>query len=211
MAYRLKRTSFTLSSSMVERMGLFTIIMFGEVVTGVINGANGLQALTWINWGNFVLAILIIFALWWIFFALIADRECKEGFLKGQLMIIVYIPVLMSLGMLGSAFPGVFRASQSNITADSLWMYELFAFRIATFLLGIALISGFLVYPTAYAPAKKWLRVLLIISGIMIPAITLIFKGLSLFSFFIAIFILLLLIIITITKAWLKFEPELPK
>jgi low temperature requirement protein LtrA len=70
-----------LSSSMTERLGLLTIILFGEVVLGVINGVTSLKKLNGETWINFALAILIVFSLWWIFFSLIADREAKNGFI----------------------------------------------------------------------------------------------------------------------------------
>ncbi len=206
LARRLQKNSFSLSSSMVERMGLFTIIIFGEVVTGVVGGANIIPGSGWSGWVNFVLAILIVFALWWIFFALIADRECKGGFLKGQLMVLLYIPVLMSLGMLGAAFMDIFKAAVAGTVAERDWLHQLFTVRIAVFLFGIVLISRFLVYPPAYAPAKKWLQRLLSIAGVVILSVGFGLKGLSLFTLFTIVFVLLLSIIVTFTLAWLRFE-----
>ncbi|MFI5149782.1 MAG: hypothetical protein ACHQRM_08635 [Bacteroidia bacterium] len=50
------------------------------------------------------LAMLIVFTLWWIFFSMIADRTCKQGFLKSTLMSMVYIPSFMALGIMAVAF-----------------------------------------------------------------------------------------------------------
>ena len=67
------RVEFNLSSSMTERLGLFMIIIFGEAVLGVINGIGELNTVSFSIWVNFGLGILIVFALWWIFFAMIAE------------------------------------------------------------------------------------------------------------------------------------------
>src|SRR6185436_11102690 len=75
-----KNEDFSLSPNMVERLGLFTIIVFGECVLGVINSITKLEHLDTGVWLNFGLGILVVFALWWIFFSLIADRESQGGF-----------------------------------------------------------------------------------------------------------------------------------
>jgi hypothetical protein len=43
--------------------------------------------------------VLIVFALWWIFFSIIADRESQGGFLNANLIELTYIPTLASLGL----------------------------------------------------------------------------------------------------------------
>ncbi|MBK9984841.1 MAG: low temperature requirement protein A [Saprospiraceae bacterium] len=102
-----------MSSSMMERMGLITIIVFGEAILGVTSGVTGMEDMNALIWANFGLGILVVFMLWWIFFALIADRESKRGFLTGQTMLILFIPVLASLGMTGASFPGVIEGLAS--------------------------------------------------------------------------------------------------
>ena len=107
---RKKNIEISLSSSMTERLGLFTIIIFGEAVLGVINGTAALNNVNFQIWINFGLGILIVFALWWLFFSLIADREGRKGFLNGTFVELAYIPSLMSLGMIGAAFSGLFQS-----------------------------------------------------------------------------------------------------
>ena len=86
-----RRNEFILSVSMVERLGLMVIIVFGESILGVINGMSAFKDPNLTNWLCLALGILIIFALWWIFFSLIADRECKGGYLSGIIMTLLYM------------------------------------------------------------------------------------------------------------------------
>lgn len=65
---------------MLERLGLLTIILFGELVLGVVNGVIGIHTFDFSLWLNFALAMTIAFALWWIFFTVIAAREAKDNF-----------------------------------------------------------------------------------------------------------------------------------
>ena len=84
----LRRSSLdlSLSSSMAERLGLFTIIVFGEVVLGVVNGISSAEKLTFAVWLNFAFALSIVFALWWIFFTLTSNRMAKKGFVNATLL-----------------------------------------------------------------------------------------------------------------------------
>jgi low temperature requirement protein LtrA len=63
--FLLKRNTqeLTLSPSMTERLGLFTIIIFGELVLGVINGVIAVHRVDAMLWTQFVLAISIVFTL----------------------------------------------------------------------------------------------------------------------------------------------------
>ncbi|HTK45640.1 MAG TPA: low temperature requirement protein A [Patescibacteria group bacterium] len=66
------------TDSLVERFGLFTIIVLGEVIFGVVDGlsAAGPDALT-IATGS--LAMVIGFGLWWIYFDLVGRRLPRTG------------------------------------------------------------------------------------------------------------------------------------
>lgn len=124
-----------LSSSMSERLGLFTIIVFGEVITGVISGVSGLHDLSVLTWVNFSLAIIIVFTLWWIFFTLTSDRLCKPGMVNSSILAILYVPTLIGLGLMGMAFGGLF---EGDIHAGSQWLSQktIFWFRDRHFAFG---------------------------------------------------------------------------
>ena len=63
----------TATESLVERFGLFTIIVLGEVVVGVVDGlaAVGPDALS-IATG--LIAMVVGFGFWWIYFDLVGRR-----------------------------------------------------------------------------------------------------------------------------------------
>src|SRR6187399_2067984 len=115
-AHRLLRKSsldLSLSSSMSERLGLFTIIVFGEVVLGVVNGISKLYLTVISTWLKFSFALAIVFALWWIFFTMVSNRDAKKGFTNATLLELLYIPALISLGLIAACFHSLFNADHS--------------------------------------------------------------------------------------------------
>jgi low temperature requirement protein LtrA len=136
----LKRESLelNLSPSMSERLGLFTIILFGEVVLGVVNGIIKLHELNFEIWINFSLTVFIVFALYWLFFTLISDRKCKPGFIRATFLELLFVPTLMALGLMSVVFAGLFQ-NKISADADCFDLQRTFSFSIGLFLAGICL------------------------------------------------------------------------
>lgn len=194
-----------LSSSMVERLGSFTIIVFGEAILGVINGTGEVAILNAHVWVCFLIGILIVFEMWWVLFALIADREIKSGFLKGQVMSLLYIPAMASLGMVGATFSELII--KLDIMGEGyLFLKLLFGISLSFFLLSTLAISLFLQYPKYYEVSKKRVKILFISSAISILLITFLFEKLALIYYLELVFCILFIIIFTFTRIWFKVE-----
>ncbi len=197
---------FSLSSSMMERMGLLTIIVFGESILGVITGTGGLNEMNGMVWICFGLGIMIVFSLWWIFFAIVADRECKKGFLKGQVMLMIFIPALASLGMTGASFPGVMAGIASIDDSHHLISRILFGGGASVFLWSITLMSSFLEYPVEYDQSKRVLQPLIIGSGILILFLAWTLSSFQLIWFLSVVFLILFMIIFILTRGWFRVQ-----
>lgn len=154
--------SLDLSSSMFERLGLFTIIIFGELVAGVVNGINNIREPGFTDWVNFALGISVVFALWWIFFTFISRRKVRKGFDNASLLELLYIPALISLGFIAASLPSFF------ITGDLTHeLQKLFGYATGSFLCCIFLIMGLLVYPDVFNTLKLPMQVSLLITAII--------------------------------------------
>lgn len=198
---RSHNSDFSLSASMVERLGLFTIIVFGENILGIINGTGSVAAPHAVTWFCFALGILIVFALWWIFFALVADRECCRGFLIGQLFAFMFIPTLSSLGIIGASCSVLF-ANADDIDGHLNIVRNIFGTGMGLFLLSVLGITRLLIYPADYGRARKVLEPLIFISAFAITAITIFLSTLPLVFLLLIIFIFLFVIIVVITRIW---------
>lgn len=169
----LRRNSdqLTLSPSMTERLGLFTIIIFGEVVLGVINGTMTEHHPNVITWVQFVLAISIVFSLWWLFFTIISDKECKPGLVNASIFQLLFIPTLIGLGMLGASFTGIFKHFYEP-EIETAWVVKGFGFSISLFLLGIWAMMSFLKYPEVFLGFKKPAKRSFLITAVVIATLT---------------------------------------
>ncbi|MCB0573295.1 MAG: low temperature requirement protein A [Saprospiraceae bacterium] len=150
-----------LSSSMFERLGLFTIIIFGELVLGVVNGITEVEVLDITVWLNFAFAISLVFALWWIFFTMIARRHAKKNFIRASLLELLYIPTLISLGLLAAGFPSFFGEASGSSLQD------LFCYGIAIFLICVSLLTGLLEYPEVFDKIKNPMRFSIFFTGVV--------------------------------------------
>ncbi len=64
--------AMSVSNSLVERFGLFTIIVLGEVIIGVVAGVTEHHFLSWQVGITAALGMLIAIGLWWVYFDLIS-------------------------------------------------------------------------------------------------------------------------------------------
>jgi len=158
----LRRSSLdlSLSSSMSERLGLFTIIVFGEVVLGVVNGISKAGIQQFSTWLNFALALAVVFILWWIFFTLVSNRNAKKSFTIATLLELLFIPTLVSLGVIAACITELFDPGQQDPSIASVFGYAL-----AGFLTCISLMMGLLVYPEIVKDIMRKVRISLLITA----------------------------------------------
>lgn len=198
-----KTDALSLSSSMTERLGLFTIIVFGEVVLGVINGVIAAHNLSVLSWVQFVLAIGIVFSLWWLFFTAISDRQCKDGLLNSSIFELLFIPTLIGLGMLGASFSDLFKYfNEPGI--QSVWITKSFGFSISLFLLGIWAMMFFLRYQDVFLPFKKVAERAFFITAILIFVFTCLSLQITLVFYLLIVLVILIGLILYLNGIWYK-------
>jgi len=203
-ADRLLRKSsldLSLSSSMSERLGLFTIIVFGEVVLGVVNGISKVNSLNFSVWLNFALAVSIVFALWWIFFAMTSNRNAKTGFVNATLLELLCIPTLMALGLIAARFSYLF---DQNGTGQSLDI--IFGSAMAIFLIGISLIMGLLTYAEIFNSIKRPARLSLLVTALVLVAWSFVNVKLETLYYLLVVIAILLAEIIYLTSLYYNLD-----
>ena len=201
----LRRSSLDidLSSSMSERLGLFTIIVFGEVVLGVVNGISSIVLPDFLSWLNFALGIIIVFALWWIFFTLTSNRQAKKGFLNASLLELLYIPALISLGLIAACFTYLFNP---NDTIHSL--HAVLSYSLATYFICISGMMGLLEYPDIVRNIKLPIRISLLVTALIFLAYTLIHLNLDTLYYLLATIIILVAEIIYLNSLYYRLNAE---
>lgn len=199
---------FNISSSMVERLGLLTIIVFGEAILGVVNSLENSSEINLNTWLCFGMGILIVFVLWWIFFAITADRECKEGFLHGQIMSFIYIPTLASLGMIGTGFPALMATAQQGTNGNHSLPEIIYGISISIFLYCIAVLTNYLEFPPGYRSRERRVKRALLLSSAAILIITIAFYQLTIIQYLAIVFFTLAIIISILVRIWYVIERD---
>ena len=110
------------TDSLVERFGLFTIIVLGEVVFGVVNGLStpDRDALVIVTG---MIALAIGFGLWWIYFDLVGRRPPRnEG---GPLVtwMLSHLPITLSIAAAGAAMVSLIgHAGDDRTPPGTAWL-----------------------------------------------------------------------------------------
>jgi low temperature requirement protein LtrA len=113
---------FFVGDSLVERFGLFTIIVLGEVVVGVVDGLRNVvrEPLT-VATG--LVALTIGFGLWWNYFDLTRGRHPREQPTGISIWMFVHLPLTMSIAAAGAAMVVVVEhASEDRTPAGASWL-----------------------------------------------------------------------------------------
>jgi len=200
---RRDRMDLNLSSSMVERMGLFTIIVFGEVVLGVVTGISKTGAEDFTDLLNFALALSIVFVLWWLFFTLIANRKVKPGFVKASYLELLYIPALISLGLIAVSFSAFFDPHTSQFA-----LQKVFGFAIAGFLTAISLMLGLLEFPEIVQSLKQSTRISLLLTALLFFISTFIDFQMDITYYLIGVIFILVLEITYLNSRYYRLKIE---
>jgi low temperature requirement protein LtrA len=132
----------TPTDSLVERFGLFTIIVLGEVVLGVVAGLSAAEpdAKT-VSTG--MLALWLGFGFWWIYFDLVGGRlpRADGGLLSSWVM--SHLPITLSITAAGAGMVSLIgHAHDARTPASTSW---LLAGAVATGLLALVLTERALV------------------------------------------------------------------
>ena len=96
-----------ISSSAVERFGLFTIIVLGEVIVGVVSGVAEHPHLSWMAGGTGLLGMLISIGLWWVYFDFVSGRPPIPRTGPRLWWIYLHLPITMGIAAVGASILNV--------------------------------------------------------------------------------------------------------
>ena len=103
------------TESLVERFGLFTIIVLGELILGVVTGLSeaGPDAVT-IFTGS--LAMIVGFGFWWIYFDLVGRRLPRSGGGTIWAWMLSHLPIQLSIVAAGAAIVSLIEHAHDPVT-----------------------------------------------------------------------------------------------
>jgi low temperature requirement protein LtrA len=109
------------TSHIPERVGLLTIIVFGETVLAVVIGVD---TVTW-TWDSGLVAALgfaTAAGIWWLYFDFLDTGVVQRSILAGQVYLFSHLPLLIGLTGLGVGVKLAIKASgDSGVPAGAAW------------------------------------------------------------------------------------------
>jgi low temperature requirement protein LtrA len=139
--------------SLVERMGLFVIIVLGEVIVGAVNGMADLYPIHADGIVIGLLGVLVAIGLWWIYFDLVSNRPPVPRFT--QLWLNLHFPLVVAIAAGGAAVLNTVEHVDVPLPDAVRW---LLVGSLAAALVSIALIAGILevrrTQPSLYRTAE---------------------------------------------------------
>lgn len=116
------RFGLVVSDSLVERFGLFTIIVLGEVVVGVIAGLSE-TARDFPSVATGLIGLMIGFGIWWTYFDFVGRRRPRNTRGAPTQWMFSHLPVTMSIAASGAAMVSLIEhAGDPRAPTGSAWL-----------------------------------------------------------------------------------------
>lgn len=194
----LARISFA-SPSIVERFGLFIIIVLGEVIVGVLGGVAEHHHLNWLVGGTAGLGMIIAFGLWWLYFDLVSHRAPKADWQTSFIWMYLHLPMAIGISAAGAAILNVVEHAGESLPAEVRW---LLVGAIGMTLIGISLIMLTLNYAEAMRAFFRRDSILIFVFGAL--ALGLGYTHLDTVSLLLALIGLLLIPVLYAIVVWIR-------
>jgi low temperature requirement protein LtrA len=144
----------TLTDSTIERFGLFTIIVLGEVVVGVVDGlSEATRDFRTVATG--LIGLSIGFGAWWTYFDFVGRRFPRGE--SGVAWMYSHLPVSMGIAGAGAALVSlVAHAGDSSADADAAWLLSgSIALTLVSLIITMRTLADHDRLPTIYQPLTK--------------------------------------------------------
>jgi low temperature requirement protein LtrA len=116
------RLGFDISDSLVERFGLFTIIVLGEVIVGVVTGMSDADR-TPIAITTGMLGLAIGIAYWWTYFDFVGGRRVAMSNRAHTAWMMGHFPIALGIAATGAAMVSLIdHADDASTPAPTAWL-----------------------------------------------------------------------------------------
>ena len=108
----------TPTHSMVERFGLFVIIVLGEVVFGVVEGLSHAEQDA-ITIGTGIAALGVGLGFWWVYFDLVGRREPRSEGRAISTWILSHLPITLSIAAAGAGMVSLIEHAHDPVAPEA--------------------------------------------------------------------------------------------
>jgi low temperature requirement protein LtrA len=111
---------FAATPSLIERLGLFVIIVLGEVIVGAVDGMASLDPTTAIGVEIGLLGVLVAIGMWWIYFDLVSNHSPSPQ--RTQLWLYLHLPFVIAMAAVGAGVLNTVERSTLPLPAEVRWL-----------------------------------------------------------------------------------------
>jgi len=194
---------FSASATLVERFGLFTIIVLTESILGTVTGLSEIRQRTPAAWLAAFLAISIAFLLWSLYFDMTSEQETKKGYAYLQWLVFLHFPLLASLSVVGASLKVLLVNQGSGIPVTVAWM---FCASIATILFTIVALTRVMEEEEEDRAYIRPVSKLLLVAGAAVLAVPLCRDFLNAIGFLSLISALLFVPVAIGIQSWVRYK-----
>ena len=194
---------FTASAAIVERFGLFTIIVLAESILGTVSGIAEVKDKHPAAWIAFILGILIAFLLWSLYFDMTSEHETKKGYSYMLWFVFLHFPLLAAMSIVGACIKVLLADMETNLNLNVKWMFCVSLATILFMIVGITKIMQEEKEDRSYIrPVSR----LLIIVGLVMLAIPLFAHKLDTLAFLSIISVILFVPVFIGIRNWVQYK-----
>ena len=125
------------TDSLVERIGLFTIIVLGEMVVGVVLGMSDAEHRDTTTIATGMIGLIVAMGIWWNYFDMLGRRVPRRRGPRLANWLYAHLPLTMAIAAAGAALVSIVgQASESSVPSST---GLLFACSIAVVLAAVGL------------------------------------------------------------------------
>lgn len=188
---QLKKVAKT-RASLVERFGLFTIIVLGEVIVGVVSGVSSNHSS--VDMTIMILGVLISIGMWWLYFDTVSNKLPKKEQVYFNYWYYLHLPMTIAITAAGSALAYIIAHSTDHDITKAKF---LIVAATAVVLISVALLVRVVQHPKEHIHFVKISSNVMIISAIPVALLSIFSIGPTT--------LLLLLVLLLLTPVFFGF------
>ncbi len=189
----------SVSPSLVERFGLFTIIVLGEVIVGVVAGVSEHHHLNGLVGGTAALGTMIAISLWWVYFVFISHRIPGPGTVVVSIWYYLHLPMTMGVATVGAAVLNVVEHAGEHLSPEVRW---LLISGISVTLISIAILTRTIQLAREDQPVARKGRRSMLVSAALITLLG--FSSLEIIPLLVSLVLLMLAPVFFAFQVWIE-------
>ena len=153
------------SPALVERFGLFNILVLAEIIVGVVSGLTHhehLNTMTFIIGG---LGLCVAFVMWWLYFDFISHRKPLDTAIAGTSWIYMHLFVSMSIVATGATVLNIVEHVGEPVSTIARWT---FVGAITTYLLSLVPLMRVVTVVDEARAAYGWGSIMVFVAAVII-------------------------------------------